>query len=232
MTCCSSLMHMPRTCPIKVDNNAGYQKCTERRASLKVKIQKQPEHSEKKEQGVIMERERPQRPAKGCFFQQRACVEQISFVSRIKRRRSLGGNFLGHVKSLNPVQRLKREQEIKLRGELLSVVKRMVKVSIAHGMDPVQRAGQTKESNEREASKYGRRAMGSKGFFASFFKLLLKLLFLIVFPIVSFKDVIVDCILKVWEDKHKKSRNSKKRISFVEKVLMQRQSSRTLFAKL
>ena len=97
-----------------------------------------------------------------------------------------------------------------------AVMRRMLRVRIAHGMDPTQRAGQTRESNERDASKYGR-GKKRKSVVLSFLKVLLKLFFLIMFPAVFFRDLFVKSILKILEDKYKPKKNKKQ--SHVAKIL-------------
>ena len=97
------------------------------------------------------------------------------------------------------------------------VMRRMQKVRIAHGMDPIQRAGQTKESNEREASRYGR-GKKRKSVLLSFFKILFKLFSLIMFPVLSIKDVLVKSALKNLENRYKPKEKEKKKLH-VHKIL-------------
>ena len=86
-----------------------------------------------------------------------------------------------------------------------SVLKTMLKVKIAHGMDPVQRAGQTKESNAREAAIYGRALKSQNKRGISFiFKLLMNLLFALIFPLMFKGDTMVQYILKGLEHQQKK----------------------------
>ncbi|MFV9839243.1 MAG: hypothetical protein AB8U44_04455 [Aaplasma endosymbiont of Hyalomma asiaticum] len=97
------------------------------------------------------------------------------------------------------------------------IMRRMLKVRIAHGMDPIQRAGQTKESNEREASKYGR-GKKRKSILLSFIKVLLKLFSLTMFPVISIKDILVKCALQNLENKYKPKEKEKKK-SHIHKIL-------------
>ncbi len=86
-----------------------------------------------------------------------------------------------------------------------SVFKTMLKVKVAHGMDPTQRAGQTKESNIREAAIYGRalkKPQNKKGI-SFIFKLLMNLLFALIFPQMFKGDVVVQYILKGLEHQQK-----------------------------
>ena len=201
------------------NEQSSYQRFSARKASLGVQKQHVRCVSKSKSR-IIFESERPKGRNPEHFLHRGA--GKSSFAALRINKNSVYGRAAFHKKPLNFVQKLKKERDNVLQKELSSVIKRMVKVSIAHGMDPVQRAGQTSESNAREAAKYGRKAKGRRRFFTSLFKLLLKLFFLAVFPIVSFKDVIVDCILKVWEDKHKNNKKGKKWSSFAERVLLQR----------
>ncbi|MGN7678660.1 MAG: hypothetical protein ACTJLL_02775 [Anaplasma sp.] len=82
------------------------------------------------------------------------------------------------------------------RNAALSVFKTMLKVKVAHGMDPVQRAGQTKESNVREALRYGRTPVRKKRSAMPFFKLVMSLLFALICPPMLHGDLMVKCILK------------------------------------
>ncbi|WP_249548683.1 hypothetical protein [Anaplasma phagocytophilum] len=87
---------------------------------------------------------------------------------------------------------------------VLAVIKRMRKVTIAHGMDPVQRAGQTKSSNEKDAARFGRVPKGKKRTAAmSFLKMLIKFLLMLLFPIMFCSNLLVKGILKDLQSRHK-----------------------------
>ncbi|WP_041651197.1 hypothetical protein [Anaplasma centrale] len=93
-----------------------------------------------------------------------------------------------------------------------SVFKTMLKVKVAHGMDPTQRAGQTKESNIREAAIYGRapkqKPQNKKGM-SFIFKLLMHLLFMLIFPLMLKEDAIVKYALKGLEHQHREKEREK-----------------------
>ncbi|ASI47646.1 MAG: hypothetical protein AB8U69_04450 [Anaplasma ovis] len=86
-----------------------------------------------------------------------------------------------------------------------SVFKTMLKVKVAHGMDPIQRAGQTTESNIREAAMYGRalKKPQNKRGISFIFKLLINLLFALIFPLMFKGDTMVQYILKGLEYQQK-----------------------------
>ncbi|MCU7612182.1 hypothetical protein OC187_01215 [Anaplasma capra] len=99
----------------------------------------------------------------------------------------------------------------------------MRRVKVAHGMDPTQRAGQTKESNEREAAMYGRssqviRSEKNRGK-ASFFKLLLNLLFTLIFPMMLQGDIVIECILKGLEQQYKEKHSRHSRSSHAASIV-------------
>ncbi|EOA60959.1 hypothetical protein [Anaplasma phagocytophilum] len=93
-----------------------------------------------------------------------------------------------------------------------AVIQRMRKVTIAHGMDPVQRAGQTKSSNEKDAARFGRVPKGKKRTSAmSFLKMLLKFLLMLLFPIMFCSNLIVKGILKDLQSRHKPTKKTSRR---------------------
>ncbi|WP_081339915.1 hypothetical protein [Anaplasma phagocytophilum] len=100
-----------------------------------------------------------------------------------------------------------------------AVIQRMRKVTVAHGMDPVQRAGQTKSSNEKDAARFGRVPKGKKRTSAmSFLKMLIKFLLMLLFPIMFCSNLIVKGILKDLQSRHKPTKKNS-RPSFLSLLL-------------
>ncbi|SCV64169.1 hypothetical protein ANAPH2_00867 [Anaplasma phagocytophilum] len=101
-----------------------------------------------------------------------------------------------------------------------AVIQRMRKVTVAHGMDPVQRAGQTKSSNEKDAARFGRVPKGKKRTSAmSFLKMLVKFLLMLLFPIMFCSNLIVKGILKDLQSRHKPTKKTS-RIPFLSLLLL------------
>ena len=101
----------------------------------------------------------------------------------------------------------------KQRSAVLTL-RRMLLVGIAHAMDPVQRAGQTAEANERGAVRYGRAAKKRRGggmVLKSILGMLIKLFLALIIPTIIQSDFITDCIIKSIKVRFEPSSKRKKK---------------------
>ena len=99
------------------------------------------------------------------------------------------------------------------RGAVVTLRKMLI-VGIAHAMDPIQRAGQTAEANERGAMRYGRVAKNGRGrkvVLKSILSMLIKLFLALIIPTMIHSDFITDCIIKSIKARFAPSPKRKKR---------------------
>ncbi|QXK91943.1 hypothetical protein HL033_04340 [Neoehrlichia mikurensis] len=110
------------------------------------------------------------------------------------------------------IQSIKKNKAINLQHNIKELMFRFIKVSIAHAMDPIQRSGETVSSNIVSAKKYNRdNRLGKKSHSkksASFFKVLMNMIFFSMLPIMLKHNI--DVIGMLSDKKPRKEEDIKK----------------------
>ncbi|KJV68854.1 hypothetical protein [Candidatus Neoehrlichia procyonis] len=113
--------------------------------------------------------------------------------------------------TMKVLQIVKTNKVVSLQNDIKETIFRLIKVSIAHAMDPIQRSGETAQSNMISAKKYRRESKLNK---KSNLKILMNIIFYSIFPIMLKYNINIISTLSNVKSKTEKNINKHCQRSF------------------